>query len=333
MTVFRPRSGLEGEIGEIWTELLGHGEFGTNESFFRVGGTSFAAVRLLAELKRRFGYDIPLSELVHDATVAGIGMMLRGSATTRPGVLVPLNPRGGRPPLFCFHPVSGNVIRYFGLAKALGEEQPVHGLQSIGLCEPARAQDDIADMAALYTEEILRVRPTGPYRLIGYSMGGLIAHSVAGLLHRRTGEYPVVVLIDSDVRDLDGTDPDAVVAISVLKERVDGSVLRGLDRASAVRVLHRMGVERGIFDAAFPMERLEAIHDTIRANALSMRGHTPGPYAGPLTVFSCERPSDLGWAPYGGELTRHVLPGNHYVAMEPEGTARIAAALADQLTA
>ncbi|WP_327305685.1 thioesterase domain-containing protein [Streptomyces sp. NBC_01298] len=329
-SAFRPRSGVEAELGEIWSELLGHSDFGVHDSFFRVGGTSFAAIRLLARLNSAFGYDIPLAELVRSPTVADLAMLLRGSATPGPAVLVPIDATGDRPPLFCLHPIGGNVSRYVALAQALGDEQPVYGLQSIGLGDGSSAVSDIEEMAASYVEEIIRLRPEGPYQLLGYSMGGMLAHTCARMLFERTGEQPFLAVVDTDVRNLARLDPwDEVVRIVLKADRsdVDGSVLRGADRDTAVRTLHGLCVERNILSAGFPVERLGDIFDTIWANLEAVQSFSPVPYPGEMVLFCCGEDSDLGWTPYAGTIRTHVLEGGHFGVMELEGAAALAAAL------
>ncbi|MFK4100727.1 thioesterase domain-containing protein [Streptomyces sp. NPDC019531] len=326
MESIAPRSDIEQKLIEIWTQLLGHTAFGVHDSFFHVGGDSFSAVRLLPQLNSRFGCDISLAELVRNPTVSGIAAILGGSVTEAT-VLVPLNPQGRRPPLFCIHPVSGNVSRFFELARTLGEEQPVYAFQSAGLSDGLLAQDSIEQMAATYVEKIVRLRPRGPYRLLGYSMGGIVAYECARRLYERTGEHPFVAMVDTDLRDLSAIDPWDLLVRTVLKANVKGTALRGLERDAAVSTLHGLCVGHGVFDADFPLARLGDIYDTVLANIMAMRTYTPTAYSGGITLFCCGQTSDLGWSPHAGSITNHVLGADHYKAMEREGSSRIAAVL------
>lgn len=326
------RPDVERQLTEIWTELLGESAFGPHDGFFEVGGSSFTAVRLLTQLKSRFECDISIADLVRTPTIAGLAAIVRGGTGSEKSVIVALNPHGGRPPLFCFHPVSGNVSRYFELAMALDDDQPVYALQSPGLNDGRLAQDRVEDMARTYVEEIVRLRPEGPYRLLGYSMGGLLAYESARLLHERTGELPFVALVDTDVRRLRRIDPWRTLARTVLKAAVDGAELRGLDREAAVRTLHGLCVRHGVFGEDFPLERLGDIHDTVWANLTAMRSYEPARYDGELTLFCCGKPSDLGWSRHARSVAPHAIEGNHYVAMDREGSARIARVLSGLLS-
>ena len=89
--------------------------------------------------------------------------------------LVPL--QAGSPdhrPLFCVHPVGGEVVAYRELARRLGSGQPVYGLQS-----PDPPIQDLREMAAHYLEALREVQPEGLHRLAGWSMGGVVAYEMA----------------------------------------------------------------------------------------------------------------------------------------------------------
>src|SRR5690606_37216807 len=93
--------------------------------------------------------------------------------------LVPIRTGGTRTPLFLAHAVGGNVLNYQHLAKKLPADQPVYGLQAIGLDGHTPPLQRVEDMARRYVAEIRQVQPQGPYRLAGGSMGGIIAFEMA----------------------------------------------------------------------------------------------------------------------------------------------------------
>src|SRR5690606_33449968 len=93
-------------------------------------------------------------------------------------VLLPLRRTGDLPPLFCAHPAAGLSWCYAGLLGTLDRRVPVYGLQSPNLPGPA-ARQSLADKAADFLKRIREVREHGPYRLLGWSMGGHLAHEMA----------------------------------------------------------------------------------------------------------------------------------------------------------
>jgi thioesterase domain-containing protein len=111
--------------------------------------------------------------------------------------LVTIQPEGSRPPLFLVHSASGNVMSYIALARSLGREQPVYGLQSRGLDPHHKPTTRVEDMAAEYLQELTALQPEGPYHLGGWSMGGVIAFEMARQLTAQGKSVAPVVLIDS----------------------------------------------------------------------------------------------------------------------------------------
>ncbi len=93
--------------------------------------------------------------------------------------LVPIQPKGTKPPFFCIHAAGGNVLFYRDLALRLGEDQPFYGLQPKGLDGSSERHRTIEEMAAHYLSEIRSVQPRGPYYLGGSSYGGLVAWEMA----------------------------------------------------------------------------------------------------------------------------------------------------------
>jgi thioesterase domain-containing protein len=115
-------------------------------------------------------------------------------------VLLPIQPRGTRPPLFCIHPGFGLSWCYIGLAKHLHTDQPLYGLQARGFNEkgdPAAVAVTLEDMAMDYIQQIRRIQPHGPYRLLGYSFGGIVAHTMAVHLERQGERVALLAIMDA----------------------------------------------------------------------------------------------------------------------------------------
>jgi amino acid adenylation domain-containing protein len=199
------RNPTEAALVKIWTELLDVAQISVHDRFFDIGGYSLLAVQMFARIERRFGINLPLSSLLQHQTCAGLAALIHPDpATGKPGPagedwtpLVCIRRGGGSPPLFCIHAVGGNVLNYRVLAGALPPEQPVYGLQAIGLDGVTPPLHDIETMAARYCDEIRQVQAHGPYFLCGGSLGGTLAFEMARQLVNRGEAIGLLALFDT----------------------------------------------------------------------------------------------------------------------------------------
>jgi thioesterase domain-containing protein len=196
-----PRDVFEVQLSQIWKEVLHREQIGLRDNFFDLGGHSLLAVRLINKVERLVGQKIPLSILFQGATIEQLAITLRqrGEKVSEQS-LVSIQPEGSRPPLFLVHSASGNVMSYVALARRLGREQPVYGLQSKGLDPDRKPTARVEDMASEYLEELFAVQPDGPYFLAGWSMGGVIAFEMARQLTAQGKSVAPLVLIDSTIQ-------------------------------------------------------------------------------------------------------------------------------------
>ncbi|HVU68310.1 MAG TPA: amino acid adenylation domain-containing protein, partial [Ktedonobacteraceae bacterium] len=192
-----PRDALEWQLSHIWEECLQLHPIGVNENFFELGGHSLLAVRLLSRIQKHFSRQLPLSALFQGATIEQLAALLRQQPGMPASVLVEMQPRGSKPPLFLMHPTGGNVLCYAALTRSLGEEQPVYALQARGLQGEETPLTEVEKMAALYIQAIHARQPEGPYLLGGWSSGGLLALEMAQQLQARGQKIALLVLLDT----------------------------------------------------------------------------------------------------------------------------------------
>ena len=134
-TYVAPRTALEQGIAEIWQKVLGIELIGVHDNFLELGGHSLLAVRLFAQIKKAFGRQLPLATLFQAPTVEQLAGILRQEGWSAPwSCLVAIQPGGSKPPFFCIHSSGGHVgLSYYELARHLGSDQPLYGLQALGL--------------------------------------------------------------------------------------------------------------------------------------------------------------------------------------------------------
>ncbi len=341
-----PRDEDEMALARLWEELLGIDPVGVHDSFFELGGQSLLAVRLLARIERGLGVRLSLADLLQAPTVAGLARRLRDREPDGPrSLLVPIQPHGSAPPLFWVHPVGGSVFCYLEIARRLGAGQPSYGLRSPGTELP---DVELSDLAGLYLAEIRTVQPAGPYRLAGWSMGGVLAFEMARQLEAAGEEVDLLVLLDVGVpgpadledpatelllftRDLGGLLADAAAIHPAELERL---VARepSLDRLWQVPAL------RAALPADLDLERLRDLFTVFRRNLRTVRRYRPERYGGGLTLIrsaesaASNDPVVAGWRGLtGGELRVDVVPGDHYSLLRPPGLEWLVRLISEQL--
>jgi amino acid adenylation domain-containing protein/non-ribosomal peptide synthase protein (TIGR01720 family) len=326
-----PRDALELELVGIWQSILGRQPIGVRDNFFSLGGHSLLAVRLIAILRQRFQWTVPLAALFQEGTVEGLARVLRDETqVVAESPLVTLQDTGSRPPLYFIHPAGGGLQGYKRLVQHLGTDQPVHGFRARGLASDDPPRNRIEEMAAAYAGELRRFQPQGPYHLGGSSMGALVAFEMARQLRETGAEVGLVLLIDPpepNLEPFDGLDKLDDVAILALFASdfglsFDQDEIRALDPDQRLASLVGQAIEAGIVPAGTGLETavefLRRSVNVFRAGAEAAFQYIPGTYAGPVTLLcAAEMPNgepkpqgDGGWSRHC-PVTVSSVPGNH----------------------
>ena len=197
-----PESDSERLLAALFGELLGRETVYADDDFFALGGHSLLAMRLAAELRRRVPRPLSVGQIMFARSLEKMAHLLddaqaANSAESR-GVGECLQLRAGQgPALFCLHPASGFAWQYSGLSRYLPGNYPIIGLQSprpdgaIATCE------DIEQMVDRHLANLRRLQPQGPYYLLGYSLGGTLAHSMAARLQQQGEEVAFLGMLDT----------------------------------------------------------------------------------------------------------------------------------------
>jgi amino acid adenylation domain-containing protein len=216
-----PRNETELKILEVWEEVMQITPISVTENFFAIGGNSMLAVRIISRLERLLDKPLSLALLFEHKTIEELAVALgRPVLLAKAPSLIRIQAGNARRPLFLVHPMGGGVFGYAHLARRLGKDQPVYGLQSSGLHSGSPCRT-IEEMAAQYIDAIAEVDAKGPYLLGGWSMGGVIAFEMAQQLIAQGHEVSLLVLIDSHPRPVPNEGSFQRVGDSILREVVD----------------------------------------------------------------------------------------------------------------
>jgi amino acid adenylation domain-containing protein len=331
LTFVPPRDEFEIQLTKIWERVLGIKSISITDNFFELGGHSLLAIRLFSEIEKLWHKNLPLATLFQAQTIEQLADILRQEGWSLPySSLVPIQLGGTKPPLFCIHPIGGNVLEYYPLAAYLGKDQTVYGLQSIGLEEKQIPLHSIEAMAAHYISEIQVVQPNGPYLLLGYSFGGIVAFEIAQQLHDQGKQVALLALLDRKSPLIQKVRPSLIKSI-----QIHLSNLFHLPRKDRWKYIKdRINNQFEDFDyKEYLIRTLSAINPPspellhlIDVNSQASENYIAKSYPGNLHLFRCQvqtldysLSTDLGWGKLvTGKFKIHEIPGIHYeVLKEP----------------
>ena len=75
-----PRDAIERHVAHTWAEVLSFEQVGVEDDFFRLGGHSISAIRIVARLRNTLGVEISVADLLTHPTVARLSAVI-GSQT------------------------------------------------------------------------------------------------------------------------------------------------------------------------------------------------------------------------------------------------------------
>ncbi|MFD6058124.1 amino acid adenylation domain-containing protein [Rhodococcus wratislaviensis] len=297
-----PAGELEVAIAAVFAEVLGAADIPADEAFFTLGGTSMGAASVATELRRRLERDVPIEWIFTDPTVQRLAARIEDG--TRPAsffdTLVELRPAGtgASAPLFCVHPLSGLAWCFSGLADHVGD-RPLFGLQATGA---PNLPETLPELAARYVDAIRVVQPEGPYHLLGWSLGGTIAHEMAVQLRDAGHDVASTALLDTLLPQHQPPEPETLSEDELIAQF--GSYV-SVERLREIRAV---------------IERLEMIAST----------HSPRVFDGDIDLFVAAR--DLNrhpdvvdaWHEYtDGVVTAHHIDTTHSEMADPIPLAEI----------
>lgn len=196
-SVAQPRSIIEIQLAACWQQVLGLSDVDVHQSFFDLGGDSLKAVHLFALVEQTFNKPLPLTTIFQAPTIAQLAEIIAAKDWAPAWrSLVAIQPGGGSPPCFAVPGVGGSVLGFATLARRLGPDRPFYGLQPVGFEGHEPPLRSVKAMAAHYIEEIVRMRPRGPYVLIGICTGGVVAYEMAQQLSARQ-ERVILIILES----------------------------------------------------------------------------------------------------------------------------------------
>jgi amino acid adenylation domain-containing protein len=320
-----PENTVEERLCGLWKAVLGLDSLGIDDDFFNLGGHSLMAARLVADINGEFSTGFRPSLLLQASTIREMARAVVQPDLSEESSVVAINPTGASPAFFCVHGVGGEVLAFRLLSNYLGPNRPFFALRAM----PTIGSDlQIEDIAERYVQEIERIDPSGPYRLGGYSFGGLIAFEMAQQLLARGKQVALLALIDAYAPGY--PKPLSIpkrVLVNLREIRRKGAGNRWSFFKERIRV-NMVSVRRSFpgftyrsGDGGTPQTPGEELDNKLYIGRNIKRRYSPKPYPGRIDLF---RATDIGptfknegthgWGPMvaAGGLVTHDVPGDHF---------------------
>ncbi len=311
-------------LTRIWQRVLDRSSIDLHENFFGLGSDDSQADAIFAEIAKAFGRELPSATIYHAPTIAALAALLQQPALPRFSPYVPLKAGNAHPPIVIVHGVGGRAS-FFELAKHIGTSNPAYGIQARGVDGLEEPFDSIEEMAAFYLDELNKIQSQGPYVLIGYSFGGLVALEMAQRLKASGKKVALLTLID--------TYPDARyfplrerLSLFARNTRAKLSVIKKMPAPTAVALVFRAFARRASlaggnnFTHAVPAPPLSLAHTTVKVTQhdfQTMRRFKPRFYKGKVGFIRPEEgsyfpnsPTEV-WKGLVAELEIEASPGDH----------------------
>jgi amino acid adenylation domain-containing protein len=322
--VRKPRSPREELLCDLFAEVLGLESVGIDDGFFELGGHSLLATQLVSRIREVLGADLGVQAVFRSSTVAELAERLDEGGDSFDVVLTLRDGEGV--PLFCIHPATGLSWCYSGLLQHT--DMPIHGLQLRGMDGREALPESLERLAADYADQIQKIRPQGPYHLLGYSLGGNIAHAVAAELQGRGEQVGLVALLDSSTADVGLGEAEV---LGRLFDDVVGEAERGDAARQRARIAEAL--RDGVL-SALPAEQLPSAVDAIVNSVVISAGHRPAVIDGDVLLVTSRSNPDLrpDWTPHvSGQVIVERIDCTHDEMLDQQPLAGIARLLAQHL--
>jgi thioesterase domain-containing protein/acyl carrier protein len=341
-------------LAELFAAVLHQERVGADDSFFDLGGSSLAVMRLVDLIAGRLGADVGVAAIFLHPTPRQLAASLDADGAAAAGPLIELAGEADGPPLFLIHAVGGTVFGYAQLARELAGTYRVYGLEAPGLTEPGATAVSLDGLVTDYTSRIRAAQPDGPYQLGGWSMGGIIAFEVARRLEQAGAEVRLLGLLDPpfdfpdpDVPDPDVPDPGVPDAGPAAASRLAGmfvtDAVRSLGGAgdgqpeSSAPPADQLNWLAGVLDtgdAEAVRARLRTRFDVFQRHVRMLAGYRPAgaPVRAPALIVSADdspnAPFRHRWpALLAGPVTVRPVAGDHYAFLRPPLVAEVGQAI------
>ncbi|MEM8859858.1 MAG: amino acid adenylation domain-containing protein [Chloroflexota bacterium] len=361
-----PLTDTETKLKDLWQELLAIERVGMHQSFFELGGHSLLAIRLFNRIHEVFEKQIPLTALFQAPSIRQLATLIDLHSANlelvtdddKNLIRIKMGSDEKRPPLFFVHGFGGGVLGYGELARLLGEDQTVFGLQAQGHDGLDQPDHELSQMASRYIDLIKSKQPEGPYYLGGYCYGGVVAYEIARQLEQQSEDVPFVGIFEGYAPLRGGNRESILRNPNILIHWLQNlpywySDFVGLGRNQMLARMRRkskrywkrlagtVGIKvnlraEDVVDDTAELERHQL--ELMKIHLQALRNYDPDPYGGPVTLYRIQSQAlsrltdiSMGWQKLAAAVDVRIIEGSHNNILEQPHVQSLAASLKTSL--
>ncbi|WP_338581897.1 amino acid adenylation domain-containing protein [Pseudomonas sp. MAG733B] len=189
-----PQGETETILAALWSELLGVEQVGRHDNFFALGGHSLMAIQLMQKI-RSYGLECSLSDIFEHPRMTSLAFEIAQSPLPNRHVgAITVRSGGTESPVFFVPSGLADYSYAISLAQQIRMSCPIHVLPWSAIGEPFPRSMEV--MAERMVPLIQAIQPEGPYRIAGYSSGGILAYAIAHALMCKDASVEFLGFID-----------------------------------------------------------------------------------------------------------------------------------------
>ncbi|RSZ60406.1 hypothetical protein HF313_20060 [Massilia atriviolacea] len=322
-------------------------QIATGKPLVELGMSSVGIAELITRTDALLACHLSPGEVLRHPDIAQLSAYLAHSypETARPTparaaaeILVAVQAKGEREPIFAMPGAGGNALSLQQLSHALGKEQPFYCLEPVGLDGRLAPMTSVQEIAELNIERLKTVQARGPYRLLGYSNGGVVAFEMARQLLARKDKVASLILLDSLCPTARGGQAIDDMVVAVFKNfasslgghvELDVQTLKRIPEGERSDYLYDSLVMLG---HALPREQFVATFNVATASEHACRAYQPLPLTQKVDVVLLKAmdgfkgvPNDYGWGEFASVPVRiFPLKGDHFSLIEKASVQELA---------
>ncbi len=346
---------LEDELLEIIRSKIKNKLLKAEESLNDYGIDSIGILNIKGIIEDKFATEIPASVLFSLSTIRNISAYieknkmeeLKNNAylyftdektdnATEEVSLIPINSNGKDVPLFLVHPIGGSVYCYSRLSKMMGKDKNVYAFQSVGLDSDINPPDNVRIMAAKYIREMKGIQPHGPYRLGGWSFGGVVAYEMTQQLEAQGEKVWQLFLLDSYFckQQFNYHESDDIALFAyLLKDIAMQMGKENILTQTSMEDMFREAITNELFSSEVSFDLIQRIFKVFKYNCIAYEQYKPKRkiqteawsfVAADHSYIGSAEEADIWKELINGKLHMHEVSGNHFTILTEKGLEHIA---------